>query len=78
MSSKSNSGSMPMIHHQQADRGYQLLYWCCLGIFLPLVVLARLAGWRGEFWSGSSARKPSMLRDARRMARTIAAYVFNV
>lgn len=78
MSSKVNSGSMPMMHHHQIDRGYQLLYWCCMVICLPLVMLARLMGWRGESWSAQSPRKLSMLRDARRMSRTIAAYVFTV
>lgn len=79
MTTKSNTTPMPMMtnHHHQ-DRGYELLYWCCMSICLPVVLLARLVGWRRESWSSQAGRKSSSIRDARRMAKTIAAYVFNV
>lgn len=79
MSVKSNSTSMTMVHQHHSDRGYQVLFWCCMTVCLPLVLLARVIGWRSESWSAqSSSRKTSLLRDARRMASTISAYVYTV
>ncbi len=78
MNVKSNSTSMTMLHQHHSDRGYQVLYWCCMTVCVPLVLLARLIGWRSESRSAQSSRKTSVLRDARRMASTISAYVFTV
>jgi len=78
MSVKSNSNSMTMVHQHHSDRGYQLMYWCCMTICVPLVLLARVIGWRSESRSAQSSGKTSVMRDARRMASTISAYVFTV